>query len=95
MYGQLHDGGQAEFFTEAVVDGQVVHCEKYERSSRRKNSVVGLTDGTVVKLEVFVVVGGLCFAFARLVNVDRPPWLRRDGECGLICGHACMESGRH
>ena len=82
-----HDGGQAEFFLKAVIKGQVVHCEEYKRSSRRKNSIVGLSDGTIVQLQVFVVVGGLPFVFARVVNVTRPSWLRRDVEAGLVCSH--------
>ena len=52
LYSASHvHGEQAEFFTRAVVDGKVLHCEHYSRSSRRKNSVVGLSDGKVVQLK--------------------------------------------
>lgn len=87
LYGPFNDAHQAEFFTKAIVDGKVLHCQQYTRTSRRKNSIVGLLDGTVVELKVFVVVEELCFAFARLVYLNRPSWLKTSGECGRLCGH--------
>ena len=85
LYGPASDGKQAEFFTKAIVCGKVLHCQQYTRSSRRKNSIVGLFNGTVVELKVFVVWKGLCFGYARLVYVNRPSWLRTDSECGRLC----------
>ncbi len=87
LYGPVNDAEQAEFFAKAIVGGKVLHCEQYTRSSRRKNSIVGLLDGTVVQLKVFAVVNGLCFAFARLVYLNRPSWLRTDSECGRLCSN--------
>ena len=87
LYGPINGSEQAEFFTKAVACGKVLHCQQYTRSSRRKNSIVGLFDGTVVELKVFVVWKALCFAFARLVYVNRPSWLRTDSECGRLCSN--------
>lgn len=85
LYGPASDGKQAEFSTKAIVCGKVLHCQQYKRSSRRKNSIVGLFNGTVVELKVFVVWKGLCFGYARLVYVNRPSWLQTDSECGRLC----------
>ena len=41
----------------------------------------------MVELKVFVVWKALCFAFARLVYVNRPSWLRTDSECGRLCSN--------
>ena len=41
----------------------------------------------VVELKVFVVWKALCFAFARLVYVNRPSWLRTDSDCGRLCSN--------
>ena len=87
LYGPVDEGEQAEFFTKAIVAGKVLHCQQYTRRSRGKNSIVGLVDGTVVELKVFAVVKGVCFAFARLVYLNRPSWLRTDGECGRLCSN--------
>ncbi|XP_028418505.1 uncharacterized protein LOC114543898 [Dendronephthya gigantea] len=78
---------QAEFFIKAVVEGIVLDCQQYIRNSRRRNSIVGLTDGNIVELKVFAVVDSVCFAFARSISVVRPSWLRRDSECGRLCNN--------
>ena len=95
-YGTIYDGEHAEFFTKAVVCGIVLHCKQYNRTTRRINYIVGLVDGTIVELKVFVAIAGLCFAFARVVDVDRPEWLRRSSECGRLCSliYKIMEIAR-
>ena len=41
----------------------------HPRRSRRKNSIIGLVNDTIVELEVFAVVKGVCFSFARLIHL--------------------------
>ena len=76
----------AEFFTKAVVNGNVFHCQNYSRNTRRKSSIVGLVNGTTVEFFVFVIIcDSTCFAFAKPVNLERLPWPYTDGECGRLC----------
>ena len=90
----LNDNANAEFFTKAVVNGNVFHCQNYSRNSRRRNSIVGLVNGTTVELVVFVVIGdSTCFAFAKPLNLERPSWLFADGECGHLCSHIRIVCG--
>ena len=79
---------EGEFFTKVVVRGNLFHCEKYSRDSRRKTSVVGLCDGSTVELVVFVLVEELfCFAFGRALTLERLPWLYRETGYGHLCDH--------
>ena len=78
---------ETEFFTKVIVGGNVVHCHQYTRSSRRKNSIVGLVNGTTVELIVFALVADCCFAFAKLLYFDRPTWLPSECDCGRLCNH--------
>lgn len=41
---------EAEFFTKVVVGGNMIHSQHYTRSSRRRNSIVGLLNDTTVEL---------------------------------------------
>ena len=83
----------AEFFTKAVVMGNVFHCQNYTRNSRKKNSIVGLKNGNVVELVVFALIeSGTCIAFAKSVNYVRH-WLYADRECGHLCDHIKKVAG--
>ena len=78
---------EAEFFTKVVVGGNLVNCQHYTRRCRRRNSIVGLVNGTTVELVVFALIGDCCFAFAELLYLDRPAWLHAESECGRLCDH--------
>lgn len=36
---------------------------------------------------VFVLIGDCCFAFAKIIHLDRPAWLHTESECGRLCDH--------
>ena len=51
------------------------------------NSIVGPVNGTTVDLVVFALIGDCCFAFAKLLYLDRRVWLHAVSEYGRLCDH--------
>lgn len=84
----LYDDGDGEFFTKAVVNGNLFHCLNYTRDSRKKNYIVGLRNGSIVELVVFAIIQNtICIAFARGVKSERYWLYADDNECGHLCNH--------
>lgn len=81
-----------EFFTKAIVNGNVFHCTKYKRQSRRKNYVIGTKDCLTFKLDVFVRIrfeecDDFCsVAFGREVYLS-DALVSYESGCGKLCSH--------
>ena len=81
-----------EFFTKAIVNGNVFHCTKYKRQSRRKNYVIGTKHCLTFKLEVFVLIrfeecDDVCsIAFGREVYLS-DALVSYESGCGNLCSH--------
>ena len=84
LYGPVDEGEQAEFLQRLLL---VVNCHTANSAPvdlAGRIAWLALLDGTVVELKVFAAVKGVCFAFARLVYLNRPSWLRTEDECGRL-----------
>ena len=82
----------AEFFTKAVVNGNIFHCINYKWKSRRKNYIVGTKNNLTFELVVFAIIrfeecgNPYSVAFGhqvRLVNA----LVHSDAELGSLCSH--------
>ena len=80
---------ECEVLPNDVCDGgNLFHCEKYNRDSRRKTSLASLCDGTIVELGVLVLVKEMFyFAFARALTLESLPRLHREAGCGYLCSN--------
>ena len=78
----------AEFFTKAIVNGNVFQCINYRRKSRRKNYIVGTKTNLIFELAVFAVIHfqqcndtcSITFGW-KLANA----LVHSEAGCGILC----------
>ena len=81
-----------EFFTKAIVNGNVFHCTKYRRQSRRKNYIIGTKNYLTFELDVFVIIRFegcddiSSIAFGRELQLSDALESFESG-CGNLCSH--------
>ncbi len=82
----------AEFFTKAVVNGNIFHCINYKRKSRRKNYIVETKNNLTFELVVFAIIrfeesgNPYSVAFGRQVRLVNA-LVHSDAELGSLCSH--------